>query len=225
MRIHSAARAFAVLDLEPGERHIFRSLLSDVAVMLGGEGELDSLGMPVEDADPAPEAGVAEEGRAGSADGGLSDDDLARLVGISTTERPEDPAVLRLLPDVDGDDAERSAEFRRLTEHDLRESKLANIRTALYDLSLTGRIELDEAHTRAWSMALNDVRLVLATRMSMASESDVEELYAREAAAELDDQQATMLTVYDFLTWAQERLTTILLSHLGAGGEDSGNDA
>lgn len=211
MKIHSTARAFAVLDLEPGEKHIFRSLLSDVAVMLGGEDELDALSGEPEDT--APEAGETGERE-------VSADDLARLVGISTAERPEDPAVLRLLPDVDGDDAERSAEFRRLTEHDLRESKLANIRIALYDLSLTGRIELDDAHTRAWSMALNDVRLVLATRMSMASETDVEDLYAREAADELDDQQATMLTVYDFLTWAQERLTSILLSGLGPGAAD-----
>lgn len=216
MKIHSTARAFAVLDLEPGEKHIFRSLLSDVAVMLGGEDELDALSGEPEDT--SPEAGETGERE-------VSADDLARLVGISTAERPEDPAVLRLLPDVDGDDAERSAEFRRLTEHDLRESKLANIRIALYDLSLTGRIELDEAHTRAWSIALNDVRLVLATRMSMASESDVEDLYAREAADELDDQQATMLTVYDFLTWAQERLTTILLSGLGSGAEDEEEDA
>lgn len=212
MKIHSTARACAVLDLEPGEKHIFRSLLSDVAVMLGGEGELDALsGAPENDA-------ASELGETGEHE--VSADALARLVGISTTERPEDPAVLRLLPDVDGDDAERSAEFRRLTEHDLRESKLANLRIALYDLSLTGRIELDEAHTRAWSMALNDVRLVLATRMSLASESDVEDLYAREAADELDDQQATMLTVYDFLTWAQERLTAILLSGLGSGAVD-----
>ncbi|GAA1366521.1 DUF2017 family protein [Brevibacterium luteolum] len=216
MKIHSTARAFAVLDLEAGEKHIFRSLLSDVAVMLGGEDELDALSGEPEDT--SPEAGETGERE-------VSADDLARLVGISTAERPEDPAVLRLLPDVDGDDAERSAEFRRLTEHDLRESKLANIRIALYDLSLTGRIELDDAHTRAWSMALNDVRLVLATRMSMASESDVEDLYAREAADELDDQQATMLTVYDFLTWAQERLTTILLSGLGSGAEDEEEDA
>lgn len=216
MKIHSTARAFAVLDLEPGEKHIFRSLLSDVAVMLGGKDELDALSGEPEDT--SPEAGETGERE-------VSADDLARLVGISTAERPEDPAVLRLLPDVDGDDAERSAEFRRLTEHDLRESKLANIRIALYDLSLTGRIELDDAHTRAWSMALNDVRLVLATRMSMASESDVEDLYAREAADELDDQQATMLTVYDFLTWAQERLTTILLSGLGSGAEDEEEDA
>ena len=221
MKIHSTARAFAVLDLEPGEKHIFRSLLSDVAVMLGGEDELDA--PSGEPDDSAPEAGEPDDSAPEAGETGeqeVTADDLARLVGISSAERPEDPAVLRLLPDVDGDDAERSAEFRRLTEHDLRESKLANIRIALYDLSLTGRIELDEAHTRAWSMALNDVRLVLATRMSMASESDVEDLYAREAADELDDQQATMLTVYDFLTWAQERLTTILLSGLGTGAED-----
>ena len=38
-------------------------------------------------------------------------------------EAPDDPALLRLLPDARPDDAEASAEFRRFTEKTLRETK------------------------------------------------------------------------------------------------------
>lgn len=63
----------------------------------------------------------------GEEDGGshLSDghtvDDLMRMVGISTNDAPPiDPVLLRLLPSA-YKNAEQSAEFRRYTEHGLRE--------------------------------------------------------------------------------------------------------
>ena len=40
-----------------------------------------------------------------------------------------------------------------------------------------------------------------------------------------NDPAVFALSVYDFLTWAQERLTTILLSGLGSGAEDEEEDA
>ena len=39
-------------------------------------------------------------------------------------ERPDDPALARLLPDAYADDDEASAEFRRFTERTLRETKM-----------------------------------------------------------------------------------------------------
>src|SRR6478735_4771268 len=45
-------------------------------------------------------------------------DDLAR-----PTPRPDDPAIARLLPDASRDDPELAAEFRRLTQADLRATK------------------------------------------------------------------------------------------------------
>ncbi|WP_293850015.1 DUF2017 domain-containing protein [uncultured Brevibacterium sp.] len=152
-------------------------------------------------------------------------DELAKLVGMSSGERPTDPAVLRLLPDVDAEDAERAAEFRRLTERDIRESKLANLRTALFTLSRSGRTELTEEQTRSWATALGDVRLILATRLGIATDADLEHLLET-----IDEQpESTVMTVhvYELLTWAQDRITSILLEtlpDLGEDDEDGDND-
>src|SRR6476661_9877078 len=46
-----------------------------------------------------------------------SDDPLEAMVGLDgPRDTPEDPALLRLLPDAHPEDPEASAEFRRLTE-------------------------------------------------------------------------------------------------------------
>lgn len=190
MKITPGPRGTARLDLSTAERNLFVSVFSDTAGLLGG-GEDDR-----QESDGLTEA-----------------EQLARLVGMGeAVDRPTDPALLRLLPDVDPDDPERSAEFRRLTDFDLRESKLANLRTALHSLGASGRIVLDDAAQRAWLTALTDVRLVVASRLGLETDADLDELYAR--ADELPDSEAMLVTVYDFLTWAQERLAGILLDSL-----------
>ncbi|EFG46392.1 hypothetical protein HMPREF0183_2361 [Brevibacterium mcbrellneri ATCC 49030] len=199
MKITPSARFTAIVEVEPVERRLLAGLFSDAAELLGGD-------------DAETEA-----------------DELAILVGMSSGERPTDPAVLRLLPDVDAEDSERATEFRRLTERDIRESKLANFRTALFTLDRSGRAELTEEQARAWATALGDVRLILATRLGIATESDLENLLET-----LDEQpESTVMTVnvYELLTWAQDRITTILLEALPdlgeddeAGGNDLGNE-
>lgn len=154
-------------------------------------------------------------------------DPFERLVGMVDVDRPVDPALLRLLPDADSEDPERSREFRRHTEFDLREQKLANLRIVLHSLESTGRIKLTQDQVLAWSKALTDTRLVLASRLEVTTEADFEELYAEEDT--LDEQRSTMLTLYDFLTWAQERLTGVLMDALddeepAAGADDSSED-
>lgn len=188
MKITPGPRGTARLDLSRTEKSVFASVFSDTAALLGHDGE-----------QTPGELSEAEQ--------------LARLVGMGgEVERPTDPALLRLLPDVDPDDPERSAEFRRLTDLDLRESKLANLRIALHSLGASGRIELDGPAQRAWLTALTDVRLVVASRLGLETDADLEDLYAREE--ELPDSEAMLVTVYDFLTWAQERLAGILLDSL-----------
>lgn len=188
MKITPGPRGTARLDLSRTEKSVFASVFSDTAALLGYDGE-----------QTPGELSEAEQ--------------LARLVGMGgEVERPTDPALLRLLPDVDPDDPERSAEFRRLTDLDLRESKLANLRIALHSLGASGRIELDGPAQRAWLTALTDVRLVVASRLGLETDADLEDLYAREE--ELPDSEAMLVTVYDFLTWAQERLAGILLDSL-----------
>ena len=55
----------------------------------------------------------------------VGDDPLEAMLDFDAPrEAPEDPALLRLLPDAHRDDAEVAAEFRRFTERGLRESKV-----------------------------------------------------------------------------------------------------
>ena len=199
MKITPSARFTAIVEVEPVERRLLAGLFSDAAELLGGDNS-------------ETEA-----------------DELAKLVGMSSGERPTDPAVLRLLPDVDAEDPEHAEEFRRLTERDIRESKLANFRTALFTLDRSGRAELTEDQARAWATALGDVRLILATRLGIATESDLENLL--ETLDQQPESTAMTVNVYELLTWAQDRITTILLEALPdlgedyeAGGNDLGNE-
>lgn len=175
----------ARLDLDDGERSLLAALLSDVAAMLSDDDE------------------------AGDGLGGA--DELAKLVGLSDATRPEDPALLRLLPDVDSSDPERSAEFRRYTDTDLRETKLHHIRVALAGLGSTGEIALDRQTADMWMRALNDVRLVLGSRMGIVTDDDAEALM--DETADHDERTEVMLSVYDVLTWLQEAITQLMLSN------------
>jgi hypothetical protein len=131
-------------------------------------------------------------------------DPLAALVGLSSgpVTAPEDPALARLLPDAYGDDREAAEEFRRYTEGDLRAAKRASAGTVLATLApLTGRggrLSLDREQADAWLGCLNDLRLVLGTRLDVTEDTDLD------PAA--DDPRAQALHVYGWLGWLQESL-------------------
>lgn len=145
------------------------------------------------------------------------DDPLARLVGMGegVPERPRDPAVARLLPDAGGDDAEATAEFRRLTERGLRERKRAGLASVAATLRRArgDRVVLDEPEAGAWLVALTDVRLVLAERLGLRDDDDASLLHLAVAAAEPGDPRAWMAAVYDLLSWLQESLVEALSPH------------
>ncbi len=154
-------------------------------------------------------------------------DPLAIMVGIGTsTTPPADPALARLLPDAHRDDSEASGEFRRYTELGLRERKRAGLATARATLERDGALLLTEQEATAWVVALTDVRLVVAERLGLRTDDDHERLEAAIAAADEtgDPEQggevvmglATMLALYDFLTWLQDGLVTALTVPLDA---------
>jgi hypothetical protein len=159
--------------LEAVEADVLSSLAADLLVLLGDSDEPD--------ADP-----------------------LAALVGLSSgpVTAPEDPALARLLPDAYGDDHEAADEFRRYTEGDLRAAKRASAGAVLATLApLTGKggkLVLDREQADAWLGCLNDLRLVLGTRLEVTEDTDME------PAA--DDPRAQALHVYGWLGWLQESL-------------------
>ena len=139
-----------------------------------------------------------------------SADPLAELTGLDDEAtplgRPTDPVLGRLLPDAYADDPERSAEFRRFTEPELRSGKQSAVRAVLASLPPeSGTIVLDDDLTNAWLGALNDLRLALGTRLGV-TENSYNELDQLDRA----EPRARELTVFLWLGVLQESLVDTL---------------
>lgn len=130
------------------------------------------------------------------------------LVGLDpTATTPDDPALLRLLPDAYPDDEEASSRFRRFTERDLRVAKAGNAEAVIAALDARGlTIDVAGEDIDRWLGFLNDTRLTLGVRLDISEESH-DEL----AALPEDDPRATLFQVYDWLTFLQESLIQRLM--------------
>jgi len=153
-------------------------------------------------------------------------DDLVARMGMprlqdsdgDAAQAPRDPALERLLPSAHRDDPALAAEFRRLTEHGLRERKAANLATAISallvregDSSAGDKVRLDQDQAQAMVVALTDVRLLLGERLGLRTDEDAEALQDRLEAASEEDPQLYLAACYDFLTWLQESLIQALM--------------
>ena len=84
---------------------------------------------------------------------------------------PDDPGLRRLFPPAYRDDDEKQEEFRRLMQSDLVEHHAA----ALDVMSRTADAkELSEEEALAWLSSLNQLRLVLGTRLDVSESDDLE---------------------------------------------------
>jgi hypothetical protein len=136
----------------------------------------------------------------GTPDGGillrLSPEERALLDGLARELRslldgePGDPSLRRLFPPA-YDDQENERAYRELAGDELLEGR----REALDLLAATAkRDRLSPEEADSWLRALNDLRLVLGTRL------DVQE------GTLLDEPQTPELAVYAYLSWLQEQL-------------------
>ncbi|KOU16175.1 hypothetical protein ADK52_34045 [Streptomyces sp. WM6372] len=190
----------AAIALDEIEISILRSLAVQLLELVGP-------GAPEPDEDADPLAVLFAEGNQGP------------------TERPSDPALIRLFPDAYGgpgpedqgvDPAElaaRSAEFRRFTENDLRarkrEDALAVVRSldgltpdgdGAAVLELTGELPL------RWLGALNDLRLTIAARLDITEDDESAMLFRLPD----DDPRKPMVMAYLWLGGLQETLIETL---------------
>lgn len=124
-------------------------------------------------------------------------DPLAQLLNMGgSTQISEDPALARLFPDGYSDDKNASADFRRFTEQDLRAQKLAALVTVQGTLSTwRGTSSISAEQAQDWLKALNDLRLVLGTRLEITDEV--------EADFEADEPG---FQLYNYLTYLQGTL-------------------
>jgi hypothetical protein len=157
-------------------------------------------------------------------DSGDAFDDLVAGLGVSVAaddqvgELPtdlddRDPALDRLLPTAHRGDPEVASEFRRLTEHSLRDRKATNLAVAIAALrgASGDRLELTREQAQAVIVALTDTRLVLGERLGLRTDEDALVLDERIATLDPDDPAVYAASFYDFLTWMQESLTTAML--------------
>lgn len=116
----------------------------------------------------------------------------------------DDPALFRLAPPAyaSPDDEELESEYRRLMGDDLLESHKASL-----DVMETtvDRERLTEDELHGWLGALNDLRLVLGTRLDVTEDLDV-------GAVAAHDPRQPVFALYHYLTWLQDEAVSALSS-------------
>ena len=94
---------------------------------------------------------------------------------LDDAELVDDPALARLFPTAYPDDVEAASEFRQYTREGLIERKSANsgaVSAALMTADDEGRLAVDRDDAERWLPALTDLRLVLAERIGIRSDTD-----------------------------------------------------
>ena len=99
-----------------------------------------------------------------------------------------DPNLRRLFPTAYPDEPDLDREYRGLVADDLLARRLAALDTVAETVDAT---RLDEEQMLAWLGAVNDLRLVLGTRLDVSEDTDL--------SVHADDPDANSLAVYAYL--------------------------
>ncbi|MCR6689514.1 DUF2017 family protein [Cellulomonas sp.] len=234
MRGFVARQGQYVARLDAGERDVLAGIASDVGVMLGAVPFRRAARAATQAAERAAQQALGQTVEPTVEHGGTSSDTPAGADGLPVSgwpweqdiEPPEDPAVRRLLPD-GSLDAEQAAEFRRLTEPDLRARKVEGLRTWWSALRTPGgrsgdAVAVTAAEAPAVAAALTDIRLVLADRLGVVTDEDADRLYDELALDPGDDHAAQVrhafVGIYAVLSELQETLVGAMLADARARG-------
>lgn len=111
----------------------------------------------------------------------------------------DDPSLRRLFPVAYPDDPERDREYRQLVGYELLERRRASLDTLVATIEAT---RLSEDELLAWMGAINDLRLVLGTRLDVSEDMD--------PIPAPDDPDAPMLVLYGYLGYLLESIIDAL---------------
>lgn len=204
MRLFAYRGGECVAVIDSSTRQFLRERCIDMAVILGGRlATADSLGQAVDPEISHPDPAV-------------------QVVGWSAedVEVPTDEALARLLPSARLTEDEIGAEFRRLTEHDLREAKIGQLQLVHDSLDDGDEVRLTLREASDWAAGLNTMRLMLATWMRIDSPERAEEVTELGWSPRPDPQagqhellQHLFAHVYVLLGALQESIMDVLLTH------------
>ena len=185
-----------LLRMTPNERAILRALVDDLRTIVGDETPTPGL-WEADDPPPAPgpDADAAGDGE-----------------GDPSAWAETDPVLARLYPDVRPDDPAWSAGFRDLVRGDLDDARRENI--AAVEASLDART-IDDVDAEAWLHVLNDLRLVLGTRLGVIDDGD-------DASFDPEDTDAAAKVVYAYTGFLEAQFIDVLADALpDVGDEDA----
>jgi hypothetical protein len=112
-----------------------------------------------------------------------------------------DPTMRRLFPTAYADDPERDREYHALVRDELADRRRAAVDTMVATLDET---RVDEAQLTAWMGAINDLRLVLGTRLDVSEETEL--------VPDEEDPDGPLLALYGYLGFLLEQIVEALSS-------------
>lgn len=125
-------------------------------------------------------------------------------------EEPDDPALRLLFPTAYPHDAQAASDFRRFTQSDLYDAKLAAAQVVRGDLAATQqgqhRLTITPERVDPWLKALTSLRLVLGSRLGIADSDGAEQLEDLDE----DDPRIFAASVFSWLGFMQETLVEAL---------------
>ena len=180
----------AVTRLSPYEVELLSSLVGQLVEMIS-DGEPETYATPQSD-DPFE----------------LWAQDLAS--DPDQPEAHEDPVLQRLFPNAYPHDDAASSDFRRFTERELKTTKVTDAQVVLDRLATTdlgtSELRVPPEEVQAWLRTLTSVRIAVAVRLGITDAESAEEM----SQLPDDDPRSYMVSVYDWLGFAQETLISAL---------------
>lgn len=135
--------------------------------------------------------------------------------GLDRPAAPDDPALLRLLPDAIRGDESAARELRGLIEPSLIAHKRAAL--AVVAASIVSPGPLTSAAETAWLTSLTDLRLTIATRLGIEGD--------RDRGRWETDADLAMQEVYRLLAVLQEQLVELIEARDDAAEDAAARDA
>ena len=131
--------------------------------------------------------------------------DVLRSVATQLRELLEldlgDPALKRLFPVAYASDPEREEEYRLLVRDELAERRRRSLDTFA---ATAGATHVTEEELVAWMGAVNDLRLVIGTRLDVSEDMD--------PVPDPDDPEAPLLALYGYLGYLLESMVEAMSS-------------
>lgn len=141
----------------------------------------------------------------------LRDEERALIAAIVPDLRslladdPNDEMLTRLFPTARPDDPEAEAEYRDMVRDELVSKRLARLDMVA---ELAEATVLNQEQLAAWMGAVNDIRLVLGTRLEVSEDDEYDD------DPESDDPEAVARSAYWYLGWLLEHLVEASASEL-----------